>query len=88
MINKKPFTVCLILGSDWSSERGPCKIDYPFTTYECWVGGLLIQEDGEKISLAQDYCPATGNCREIFTIPKVNIKKRFDWEVPEENIAD
>lgn len=74
------FPVVLIYGRDWSSERGPLNVDYPFHPYFCWIAGLLIQENDDYITIAQDYCPETNKVRDVITLPKNTIlfQKLYD----------
>lgn len=85
MKEKLRFPVIVVYAKDWGSERGPVPWDHPPFTYNCWIAGLLIREDEETISIAQDYCPETEKCREIFTITKHSIIQRLIFPVDCEN---
>ena len=67
---KRPKHVVVLEAVDWSMFSDQVGADYDFKAMRGWVCGFLVKETGKYITLT----------RQTITIPKANIKTRFDIE--------
>lgn len=70
--------ITIIKWLDASSQRGPLSKDEFIKGKILLTCGILVDEDNETISLAQDCCERDDEYREVVHVPKIYILERQD----------
>ena len=77
---KRPKHVVVLEAVDWSMFSDQVGADYDFKAMRGWVCGFLVKETGKYITLTQQWFAKENQVRQTITIPKANIKTRFNIE--------
>lgn len=77
---KRPQSVVVLEAVDWAMLSDQVDADYDFKAMRGWVCGFLVKETKNYITLTQQWFVPDNQVRQTITIPKVNIKTRFDME--------
>ena len=68
-----PFRVIAVFAKDWNQYTSQRDYRSDFDVSKGWVVGWVIQENDEKLVLAQDWFPDLKDVRDICVIPKETI---------------
>jgi hypothetical protein len=68
------LAVVLVEWRDASSEEGPLLPGELTPCVELRTAGILVREDADSVSVAQDYCPADERFRKVIHIPRPMIR--------------
>ena len=77
---KRPQTVVVVEAVDWAMLTDQVGADYDFKPMRGWICGFLVKETKNYITLTQQWFVKENQVRQTITIPKVNIKTRYNIE--------
>lgn len=77
---KRPQNVVVLEAVDWAMLTDQVGADYDFKPIKGWICGFLVKETKNYITLTQQWFVKENQVRQTITIPKVNIKTRFNME--------
>lgn len=76
-----PDTIAFIEWRDSSGQPGPVGRMDLSGVHKMLTVGWLIRENGDHVTLCQDYVPSTDEFREVVHILKTNVVRRKEFKV-------
>lgn len=80
--SRPEYPVIAIECFDWTgvAEQTDIETAKELETLDCWVSGMLIYEDKERVVIAQSHFWGIDNVRDYIAISKKTIRHRIDYK--------